>query len=83
MNRNKRGIWFCISDSRNEFYAYYLYKVTGDVDAASKEEKTRKAAAVAAALMSKKGLSFGGAAAAAAVTGNNLDKGRSKERANP
>ncbi|XP_016986466.1 protein suppressor of white apricot isoform X2 [Drosophila rhopaloa] len=55
-----------------EFYAYYLYKVTGDVDAASKEEKTRKAAAVAAALMSKKGLSFGGAAAAAA--GNNLDK---------
>ncbi|XP_016937007.3 protein suppressor of white apricot isoform X1 [Drosophila suzukii] len=56
----------------NEFYAYYLYKVTGDVDAASKEEKTRKAAAVAAALMSKKGLSFGGAAAA--VTGNNLDK---------
>ncbi|XP_052856882.1 protein suppressor of white apricot isoform X1 [Drosophila gunungcola] len=56
----------------NEFYAYYLYKVTGDVDAASKEEKTRKAAAVAAALMSKKGLSFGGAAAAAA--GHNLDK---------
>ncbi|XP_017067592.1 protein suppressor of white apricot isoform X2 [Drosophila eugracilis] len=56
----------------NEFYAYYLYKVTGDVDAASKEEKTRKAAAVAAALMSKKGLSFGGAAAA--VAGNNLDK---------
>ncbi|KAH8366612.1 hypothetical protein KR084_006470 [Drosophila pseudotakahashii] len=58
----------------NEFYAYYLYKVTGDVDAASKEEKTRKAAAVAAALMSKKGLSFGGAAAAAVATGNNLDK---------
>ncbi|XP_017006598.2 protein suppressor of white apricot isoform X1 [Drosophila takahashii] len=58
----------------NEFYAYYLYKVTGDVDAASKEEKTRKAAAVAAALMSKKGLSFGGAAAAALGTGNNLDK---------
>lgn len=57
----------------NEFYAYYLYKVTGDVDAASKEEKTRKAAAVAAALMSKKGLSFGGAAAAAA--GNALEKG--------
>ncbi|XP_020802905.1 protein suppressor of white apricot isoform X1 [Drosophila serrata] len=56
----------------NEFYAYYLYKVTGDVDAASKEEKTRKAAAVAAALMSKKGLSFGGAAAAAA--GNALEK---------
>ncbi|XP_043949657.1 protein suppressor of white apricot isoform X2 [Drosophila biarmipes] len=55
----------------NEYYAYYLYKVTDDVDAASKEEKTRKAAAVAAALMSKKGLSFGGAAAAA---GNNLDK---------
>ncbi|XP_017104254.2 protein suppressor of white apricot isoform X1 [Drosophila bipectinata] len=56
----------------NEFYAYYLYKVTGDVDAASKEQKTRKAAAVAAALMSKKGLKFGGAAAAA---GNSLDKG--------
>ncbi|KAH8289247.1 hypothetical protein KR054_002405 [Drosophila jambulina] len=55
----------------NEFYAYYLYKVTGDVDAASKEEKTRKAAAVAAALMSKKGLSFGGAAAAA---GSALEK---------
>ncbi|KAH8245438.1 hypothetical protein KR032_010452 [Drosophila birchii] len=54
----------------NEFYAYYLYKVTGDVDAASKEEKTRKAAAVAAALMSKKGLSFGGAAAA----GSALEK---------
>ncbi|KAH8250432.1 hypothetical protein KR038_000663 [Drosophila bunnanda] len=54
----------------NEFYAYYLYKVTGDVDAASKEEKTRRAAAVAAALMSKKGLSFGGAAAA----GNALEK---------
>nr|XP_017030164.1 protein suppressor of white apricot isoform X2 [Drosophila kikkawai] len=53
----------------NEFYAYYLYKVTGDVDAASKEEKTRKAAAVAAALMSKKGLSFGGSAA-----GNALEK---------
>ncbi|XP_026838866.1 protein suppressor of white apricot isoform X2 [Drosophila erecta] len=56
----------------NEYYPYYLYKVTGDVDAASKEEKTRKAAAVAAALMSKKGLSFGGAAAAA--SGNHLDK---------
>ncbi|KAH8339584.1 hypothetical protein KR074_012283 [Drosophila pseudoananassae] len=56
----------------NEFYAYYLYKVTGDVDAASKEQKTRKAAAVAAALMSKKGLKFGGAAAA--VAGNSLDK---------
>ncbi|KMZ07600.1 protein suppressor of white apricot isoform X1 [Drosophila simulans] len=56
----------------NEYYPYYLYKVTGDVDAASKEEKTRKAAAVAAALMSKKGLSFGGAAAA--VSGSNLDK---------
>ncbi|XP_043660862.1 protein suppressor of white apricot isoform X1 [Drosophila teissieri] len=54
----------------NEYYPYYLYKVTGDVDAASKEEKTRKAAAVAAALMSKKGLSFGGAAASA----NNVDK---------
>ncbi|XP_022219175.2 LOW QUALITY PROTEIN: protein suppressor of white apricot [Drosophila obscura] len=56
---------------QNEFYPYYLYKVTNDVDAASKEEKTRKAAAVAAALMSKKGLSFGGAAAAA---GNAADK---------
>uniref|UniRef100_W8BZ70 Protein suppressor of white apricot n=1 Tax=Ceratitis capitata TaxID=7213 RepID=W8BZ70_CERCA len=40
----------------NEFYPYYLYKVTGDPDAASKEQKQRKAAAVAAALMSKKGL---------------------------
>ncbi|EDV32647.1 uncharacterized protein Dana_GF22127 [Drosophila ananassae] len=58
----------------NEFYAYYLYKVTGDVDAASKEQKTRKAAAVAAALMSKKGLKFGGAAAAAAAAGSALDK---------
>lgn len=61
----------------NEFYAYYLYKVTGDVDAASKEQKTRKAAAVAAALMSKKGLKFGGAAAAAAAAGSALDKGES------
>ncbi|ALC48165.1 su-w[a]- [Drosophila busckii] len=40
----------------HKFYAYYMYKITGDVDAASKEEKTRKAAAVAAALISKKGL---------------------------
>ncbi|BFG00298.1 protein suppressor of white apricot [Drosophila madeirensis] len=56
---------------QNEFYPYYLYKVTNDVDAASKEEKTRKAAAVAAALMSKKGLSFGGAATAAAATSVN------------
>ncbi|XP_053951980.1 protein suppressor of white apricot [Anastrepha ludens] len=40
----------------NEYYPYYLYKVTGDPDAASKEQKQRKAAAVAAALMSKKGL---------------------------
>ena len=40
----------------NEYYPYYLYKVTGDQDAASKEQKQRKAAAVAAALMSKKGL---------------------------
>ncbi|XP_030380743.1 protein suppressor of white apricot [Scaptodrosophila lebanonensis] len=51
----------------NEYYPYYMFKITGDVDAASKEEKTRKAAAVAAALMSKKGLTFGGAAAAAAA----------------
>lgn len=48
----------------HKFYAYYMYKITGDVDAASKEEKTRKAAAVAAALISKKGL--GGTAAASA-----------------
>lgn len=40
----------------NEFYPYYLYKVTADPDAASKEQKQRKAVAVAAALMSKKGL---------------------------
>ncbi|XP_067636042.1 protein suppressor of white apricot [Eurosta solidaginis] len=40
----------------NEHYPYYLYKVTGDPDAASKEQKQRKAAAVAAALMSKKKL---------------------------
>ncbi|XP_034472027.1 protein suppressor of white apricot isoform X2 [Drosophila innubila] len=51
----------------HKFYAYYMYKITGDVDAASKEEKTRKAAAVAAALISKKGLSLGGGAAAAAA----------------
>uniref|UniRef100_A0A1A9W1Y8 SURP motif domain-containing protein n=1 Tax=Glossina brevipalpis TaxID=37001 RepID=A0A1A9W1Y8_9MUSC len=40
----------------NEYYPYYLYKITGDPNAASKEQKQRKAAAVAAALLSKKGL---------------------------
>ncbi|KAH8400569.1 hypothetical protein KR222_007110 [Zaprionus bogoriensis] len=48
----------------HKFYPYYMYKITGDVDAASKEEKTRKAAAVAAALVSKKGLNQATAAAA-------------------
>ncbi|XP_023032650.1 protein suppressor of white apricot isoform X2 [Drosophila willistoni] len=52
----------------SQFYPYYMYKITGDVDAASKEEKTRKAAAVAAALMSKKGLTFGKAAEKAPVS---------------
>ncbi|XP_062141485.1 protein suppressor of white apricot [Drosophila sulfurigaster albostrigata] len=55
----------------HKFYAYYMYKITGDVDAASKEEKTRKAAAVAAALISKKGLggtALGATTAAAAAT---------------
>lgn len=47
----------------HKFYPYYMYKITGDVDAASKEENTRKAAAVAAALVSKKGLNAGGTAA--------------------
>lgn len=40
----------------NEFYPYYMYKITGDPDAASLEQKTRRAAAVAAALISKKKL---------------------------
>lgn len=48
----------------HKFYPYYMYKITGDVDAASKEEKTRKAAAVAAALISKKGLNAAGGTAA-------------------
>lgn len=52
----------------HKFYPYYMYKITGDVDAASKEEKTRKAAAVAAALISKKGLNAGGTAAATTAT---------------
>ncbi|EDW58090.2 protein suppressor of white apricot isoform X2 [Drosophila virilis] len=52
----------------HKFYAYYMYKITGDVDAASKEEKTRKAAAVAAALISKKGLGGANATAAAGAT---------------
>lgn len=52
----------------HKYYAYYMYKITGDVDAASKEEKTRKAAAVAAALISKKGLGGGTAATAANVS---------------
>ncbi|XP_017965340.1 protein suppressor of white apricot isoform X4 [Drosophila navojoa] len=52
----------------HKYYAYYMYKITGDVDAASKEEKTRKAAAVAAALISKKGLGGGTAAAAASTS---------------
>lgn len=47
----------------HKFYPYYMYKITGDVDAASKEEKTRKAAAVAAALISKKRLNAGATAA--------------------
>ncbi|KAH8259948.1 hypothetical protein KR044_005172 [Drosophila immigrans] len=56
----------------HKFYAYYMYKITGDVDAASKEEKTRKAAAVAAALISKKGL--GGVASAATTAGASSEK---------
>ncbi|XP_064538629.1 protein suppressor of white apricot isoform X3 [Drosophila montana] len=52
----------------HKFYAYYMYKITGDVDAASKEEKTRKAAAVAAALISKKGLGGANATAGAGAT---------------
>lgn len=52
----------------HKFYPYYMYKITGDVDAASKEEKTRKAAAVAAALISKKGLNAGAAAATGATS---------------
>lgn len=52
----------------HKFYPYYMYKITGDVDAASKEEKTRKAAAVAAALISKKGLNAGGTAATTTST---------------
>ncbi|XP_068141122.1 protein suppressor of white apricot isoform X1 [Drosophila tropicalis] len=52
----------------SQFYPYYMYKITGDVDAASKEEKTRKAAAVAAALISKKGLTSGKAAEKAPVS---------------
>ena len=40
----------------NEYYPYYMFKISGDPDAASKEQKTRKDAAVAAALLSKKGL---------------------------
>ncbi|XP_046801976.1 protein suppressor of white apricot [Lucilia cuprina] len=41
----------------NEFYPYYMYKITGDPNAASKEQKKRKAKEVAEALLSKKGLS--------------------------
>lgn len=41
----------------NEYYPYYMYKITGDPNAASKEQKKRKAKEVAEALLSKKGLS--------------------------
>ncbi|KAM7348363.1 suppressor of white-apricot isoform 2-T2 [Cochliomyia hominivorax] len=40
----------------NEYYPYYMYKITGDPNAASKEQKKRKAKEVAEALLSKKGL---------------------------
>lgn len=40
----------------NEYYPYYMYKITGDPNAASKEQKKRKAKEVAQALLSKKGL---------------------------
>ncbi|XP_073830297.1 suppressor of white-apricot isoform X2 [Musca autumnalis] len=45
---------FLLPDS--EYYPYYMYKITGDVNAASKERKQRKAKEVAEALMNKKGL---------------------------
>ena len=45
---------FLLAD--NEYYPYYMYKITGDPDAASKEQKKRKAKEVAQALLSKKGL---------------------------
>lgn len=40
----------------NEYYPYYMYKITDDPNAASKEQKKRKAKEVAEALLSKKGL---------------------------
>lgn len=54
LTKSEERFTFLLSD--NEYYPYYLYKITGDTNAASKEQKQRKAAAVAAALLSKKGL---------------------------
>ncbi|XP_065365952.1 protein suppressor of white apricot [Calliphora vicina] len=51
----------------NEYYPYYMYKITGDSNAASKEQKKRKAKEVAEALLSKKGLSGDKTAASAAT----------------
>lgn len=45
---------FLLAD--NEYYPYYLYKVTDDLDAASKEQKQRRAVEVAAAVLTKKGI---------------------------
>ncbi|XP_061385997.1 protein suppressor of white apricot [Musca vetustissima] len=54
--RSKSAERFTFLLPDNEYYPYYMYKITGDVNAASKERKQRKAKEVAEALMNKKGL---------------------------
>uniref|UniRef100_A0A1I8PZF0 SURP motif domain-containing protein n=1 Tax=Stomoxys calcitrans TaxID=35570 RepID=A0A1I8PZF0_STOCA len=54
--RSKSAERFTFLLPDNEFYPYYMYKITGDHNAASKERKQRKAKEVAEALLSKKGL---------------------------
>lgn len=54
--RSKSAERFTFLLPDNEFYPYYMYKITGDNNAASKERKQRKAKEVAEALMNKKGL---------------------------
>lgn len=54
LTKSEERFTFLLPD--NEYYPYYLYKVTSDPDSASKEQKQQKAAAVAAALLVKKGI---------------------------
>lgn len=60
LSKSNERFTFLMAD--NEYYPYYMYKITDDPLAASKEQKKKKAKEVAEALMSKKRI--------------NVDKGR-------